>query len=398
MNLTNLHDLDLKNKRVLMRVDFNVPLNSVQQVTDDTRIQASLPSIKYVLEQGGSLILMSHLGRPKGETPELSLKPCAERLSELLGQEVSLVTLQDDLSVLLPGEVVLLENLRFNEAEKKPEKDKSFAKKLAGLADVYVNDAFGTAHRKHTSTYEVARLFPGKAAAGFLMQKEVEFLSSVIQDPKRPFYAVIGGAKISTKIGVLSALLGKVDALLICGAMAHTFLKVQDIEIGDSLFEIEAVDQARSILNQGIKTGTFIGLPLDEVVVQEVEEGAESKIVDFEEEGIPSGWKGVDIGPKTIEFYKRKLQDAKTVLWNGPAGVFEVADFVKGTEAVAKILADLSATTIVGGGDSVAALQMLGLSDQMTHISTGGGASLELIEKGTLPGLEALSNERINIF
>jgi len=397
MNLLNLQDLDLKNKRVLMRVDFNVPLNSLQEITDDTRIQAALPSIQYVLDQGGSLILMSHLGRPKGEDPDLSLKPCAKRLSEILGQEVRLVTLGDDLSVLLPGEVVLLENLRFIGAEKKPEKDPGFAKQLAGLADIYVNDAFGTAHRKHTSTYEVARLFPGKAAAGFLMQKEVEFLSSVIQDPKRPFYAIIGGAKISTKIGVLGALMGKVDGLLICGAMAHTFLKAEGIEIGDSLFEVEAVHQARTILNQGIKTGTFIVLPLDEVVVQQVAEGAKAELVDFQEKGIPTGWKGVDIGPKTLKFYREKLQDAKTVLWNGPAGVFEIAEFSQGTEAIAKILADLSATTIVGGGDSVAALKMLGLSDQMTHISTGGGASLELIEKGTLPGLEALTGSRINI-
>jgi len=391
MKILNIQDLDLDHQAVLMRVDFNVPLDQNRQITDDTRIEAALPTIQHVLDHGGSLILMSHLGRPKGVTPELSLKPCADRLSKRIRRPVRLATLDDDFSNLAPGEVVLLENLRFHEAEKKPEKDPGFVKKLASLGHVYVNDAFGTAHRKHASTYEVAKFFPGKAAAGLLMQKEIEFLSSVIQDPKRPFYAIIGGAKISSKIGVVSALIDKVDGLFICGAMAHTFLKAKGIDIGDSLYEPEALDQAQGIIDQCENKQTFLGLPLDEAVVETVEPGAPTRMIDFDKEGISPGWKGVDIGPKTLDLYTAKLSDAKTILWNGPAGVFEVPDFATGTEAIAKLLASLIATTIVGGGDSVAALKMLGLTDQMSHISTGGGASLELIEKGTLPGIELLS-------
>ncbi|NGX58548.1 MAG: Bifunctional PGK/TIM [Chlamydiae bacterium] len=389
MDVLTIQDLDLKNKKVLMRVDFNVPLDSKGNITDDTRIQAAIPSIQYVLDHGGSVILMSHLGRPKKLTPELSLKPCAERLSQLLSRPVSLVDLGD--CNPQPGEVFLLENLRFIEAEKKPEKDPQFAKQLAQLADVYVNDAFGTAHRKHSSTYEVAKYFPGKAAAGFLMQKEIEYLA---RDPEHPFYAIIGGAKISTKIGVLMSLLDKVDALFICGAMAHTFLKAQGHEVGDSLYEEDVLQLAKEIIKKCSDKDVFLGLPLDEVVVEDVVEGAPSRLIEFRNEGIPKGFKGVDIGPKTLELYQKKLADAKTVLWNGPAGVFEITDFMKGTEGIARVLADLPATTIVGGGDSVAALKILGLSDKMSHISTGGGASLELIEKGTLPGIEALSAKK----
>jgi len=390
MTVLNIQDLNLDGQKVLMRVDFNVPLDENQKIADDTRIQAALPTIQYVLDRGGSVILMSHLGRPEGVTPELSLKPCADHLSKLLDRPVRLVNLGDDLSNLSPGDVVLLENLRFHEAEKKPEKDPNFVKQLAALGDLYVNDAFGTAHRKHASTYEVVSFFPGKAAAGLLMQKEIEFLSSVIKDPKRPFYAIIGGAKISTKIGVLLSLVDKVDGIFICGAMAHTFLKAQGIDIGDSLYEADALNLAQEIIDKCAEKNTFLGLPLDEIIAQEVKSGAATKTIDFEKEGIPPGWKGVDIGPKTVDLYITKLSNAQTVLWNGPAGVFEVPDFSVGTEAIAKLLASLSATTIVGGGDSVAALKMLGLSDQMTHISTGGGASLELIEKGDLPGIAAL--------
>lgn len=391
MTVLSIKDLDLKGKKVLMRVDFNVPLDQEGKIADDTRIQAALPSIRYVMDQGGTLILMSHLGRPKKPTPELSLKPCAERLSEILKHPVTLVDIDD--CNPQPGDIVLLENLRFHEAEKKPSLDPGFAKQLAQLADVYVNDAFGTAHRKHTSTYEVARYFPGKAAAGFLMQKEIDYLAGCAQNPESPFYAIIGGAKISSKIGVLNSLAEKVDGLFICGAMAHTFLKVQGVEVGDSLYEKESLEEAKRIIDKCLEKGVFLGLPKDEVVVREVEKGASSQLIVFEKEGIPEGFKGVDIGPETLELYRTKLADAKTIFWNGPAGVFEIPDFAKGTEGIAQILAGLNATTIVGGGDSVSALKMLGLSEKMSHISTGGGASLELIEKGSLPGIEVLSKK-----
>lgn len=394
--LPTLENLSVAHKTVLMRVDFNVPLDDNQKIVDDSRIQAALPSIQYILDHGGAVVLMSHLGRPKGRDPKLSLKPCAECLEEKLKRSVRFLNIEDPLPALKPGDVVLLENLRFYEGEKKPQSDPSFVQKLVSFGDLYVNDAFGTAHRKHASTYEVVKEFPGKAAAGFLMEKEVEALKGILEKPKRPFYAIIGGAKISSKIGVLLALLDKVDGLLICGAMAHTFLKAKGIEVGDSLYEKECVTKAEEIMEKCSQQSVFLGLPIDEVIAERLEAQAERRIVDVADH-IPSGWRGVDIGPKTIDLFEKKLKDAKTILWNGPAGVFEVPPFAKGTESLAKICASSSAVTVVGGGDSVAALRALHLTDQMSHISTGGGASLELIEKGKLPGIEILLEENKEI-
>lgn len=397
----SITDLLIKNQKVLMRVDFNVPLDDQGNITDDTRIQASLPSIKYVLDNGGALILMSHLGRPKDKRVDaLSLKPCAKRLSELLGKEVRMAPdcigseVEKMVQELKPGQVLLLENLRFHRGEEHPDEDPDFVKKLAKLGDVYVNDAFGTAHRAHASTTSVAYQFPGKAAAGFLLEKEIRFLGETLLNPKRPFYAILGGAKISTKIGVIESLLKKADAVLIGGGMAFTFLKAQGIAIGNSIHEDDFLDKAKELLAKKSKNGSRLLLPLDLVIADQVKEGATVKTID-RAAGIPEGFQGVDIGPKTIEAYSKELQGAATVLWNGPLGVFEVPEFAKGTDAIANVLVRLKATTIVGGGDSIAALQKAGLADRITHLSTGGGASLEYIEFGTLPGIEALS-EKMN--
>ncbi len=393
----SIRDLSIKDKRVLMRVDFNVPQDKEGNITDDSRIVASLPSIKYVLDHGGSLVLMSHLGRPKDKrVPELSLAPCAKRLSELLQKPVVMAPdcigeeVKKIVSKLKPGEVVLLENLRFHRGEEHPEEDPAFVKQLAELGDVYVNDAFGTAHRAHASTAEIAKYFPGKAAAGLLLEKEIQFLGSALLNPKKPFYALIGGAKISTKIGVLKALLKKTDALLIGGGMAYTFYRAQGIPIGKSLCEEDLVDQAKEILSEAKKRGVDILLPVDNVVADKIAAGAKTEIIDVQK-GIPADMAGVDIGPKTIEKYAAYLKNGATILWNGPLGVFEIPAFAKGTNAIAKVLAQLKAVTIVGGGDSVAALQATGVADKITHISTGGGASLEYIEFGHLPGIDALS-------
>lgn len=393
-----LQELDLNHKKVLMRVDFNVPIDKKGHITDDTRIRAALPSIRYVLEHGASLILMSHLGRPKGgPSPELSLAPCAQRLSELLQKPVSMAPdcigkeVEEMAKNLKPGQVLMLENLRFHEAEEHPEKDPTFARQLATFGDLYVNDAFGTAHRAHSSTAEITKYFPGKAAAGFLMEKEIQFLGEALDHPSHPFYAVIGGAKISTKIGMLKSLLKKVDALFIGGGMTFTFLKAQGISIGQSIHEDQCLKEAKEILDMAKKEGVPIYLPLDHLIVKEVSNEAPSKIVQTSV-GIPEDYQGVDIGPKTIEEYTKTLGDAKTVFWNGPMGIFEMNNFAKGTNAIAQCLANLNATTIVGGGESVAAVEAAGLAKQMTHISTGGGATLEYIEFGKLPGIEALSD------
>jgi phosphoglycerate kinase len=364
-----LKDIPLKGKRVLMRVDFNVPLNKDGSIADDSRIKAALPSIRYVLSHGGSLVLMSHLGRPKGVDPTLSLKVCADRLSELLGEPVAF----GDES----GKVRLLENLRFHPEEEKP--TESFVVGLAKLGDVYVNDAFGTAHRKHASTYEIAKYFPGKAVAGFLMEKEVEALGTLLKNPKRPFYAVLGGAKISSKIGLVEALLDKVDGLFLGGAMAFTFLKAKGWEIGKSLFEPEFVEKAKGMLSN-----PKIHLPTDVM-------GDDGKIY----AGNVSG-QGMDVGPKTIEEWGKALGRATTVFWNGPLGVFEKAGFEKGTKEMAELLARSGAKVIVGGGDSVAAIQQMGLGDKFYHLSTGGGAALEFLEYGHLPGIDALSSKIID--
>lgn len=394
----SLTDLNLPSKKVLMRVDFNVPLDKNGVITDDNRIQSSLPSIDYVLKQGGSLILMSHLGRPKDKKEShLSLLPCSKRLSQLLGRPVQMAPdcvgkdVESLVNKLKPGEVILLENLRFHRGEEHPEEYPEFVKELAKLGDVYVDDAFATAHREHASTYAVPKLFPGKAAAGFLMQKEIDFLSQLVLNPPRPFCAIIGGAKISTKIGVLKSLLKKVDTLLIGGAMAYTFMKAKGLSIGESLVEPDFVEEAKKIIEASQQTGSAkLVLPIDHVIANKIEETAITRFLD-DNQGIPAGFQGVDIGPKTIQLYFSLLQKAATIFWNGPMGIFEVSKFSTGTTAIAEILANSNAISVVGGGDSVAALQNSGVQDRMTHISTGGGASLEFIEYGTLPGVDVLS-------
>lgn len=397
----SIKDLPINGKRVLMRVDFNVPLDKDCHITDDTRISSALHSIKYVLEKGGSLVLMSHLGRPKGKkSPEYSLKPVAKLLSEMLGQEVIMAPdcigeeVQRLAKALQSGEVLLLENLRFHGAEEHPEKDPSFAKQLSELGDLYVNDAFGTAHRSHSSTVAITQYFPGKAAAGFLLEREIQFLGSSLLHPNRPFYAIIGGAKVSSKIGVLRSLLSKVDGLFIGGGMAYTFFKAQGIEVGESLHEDDLLGEARKVLDEAKERNIDLFLPVDNVVADRLSDDAATQVVQTED-GIPQGEMGVDIGPRSIELFSSKLKDAKTVLWNGPLGVFEIAKFSKGTKDIARTLANLDAVTIVGGGDSTSAIHAVGYADRVSHISTGGGASLEYIEYGKLPAIEALTDATV---
>ncbi|OJU79915.1 MAG: phosphoglycerate kinase [Chlamydia sp. 32-24] len=391
-------DLDLKGKKVLVRVDFNVPLKN-GMITDDTRIKACLPTIQYLIDHKAKIILLSHLGRPKGnKNLEMSLAPCAKRLGELLKLPVKMAKdcigdeVKKEVDALKEGEILLLENLRFYEAEEKPEKDSQFVKELSQLADLYINDAFGTAHRKHTSTYYLAKEFPQKAAAGLLLQKEIDFLGKALANPEKPFYAIIGGAKISTKIGVLQSLISVVDKIFIGGAMAYTFFKAQGLEVGKSLCEDEYLEQAKEIMNVAEKQKVSIILPIDTVITKEIKEQASSKVVSIQE-GIPKEMEGVDIGPQTIKLFKQELKDAKTIFWNGPLGVFEVDEFAKGTEEVATFIANLNCTTIVGGGDSIAALNKLHLANKISHISTGGGASLEYIEHHSLPGIDVLSDK-----
>lgn len=401
MKKLSIKDLPIKDKKILIRVDFNVPLDKQGKITDDTRIIATLPTIRKVLDQGGSVVLMSHLGRPKDQrVPELSLKPCAERLSQLLGQKVIMAPdcigpeVEKIVHALKPGQILMLDNLRFHKGEEHPEKDELFVKELAKFGDAYVNDAFGAAHRAHASTANIAKFFPGKAAAGLLLEKEIDFLGDTLKSPKHPFCAIVGGAKISTKCGVIQTLMKKADMVLIGGGMAYTFLKAQGIPIGNSIHEDEFLDQARHLLASSGKGGLGrLILPKDIVITEEVKEGATFKIIDSSK-GIPAGYEGVDIGPETIQNFASELRKASTILWNGPLGVFEIPQFAKGTNAIAHVLADLKAVTIVGGGDSVAAIQAAGLSDKVTHLSTGGGASLEYIEFGTLPGIEALSDKK----
>lgn len=390
--------LAVNNKKVLVRVDFNVPQDKQLRITDDSRISAALPTIQYLLKNGAAVILMSHLGRPQGKrSPEFSLSPCAKRLSELLKQPVIMAPdcvgpeVSKLVSQLGPGQVMLLENLRFHSAEEKPETDPNFVKELAKLGDLYVNDAFGTAHRAHASTALIAQFFPGKAAAGFLLQKEVNFLGDALLNPKKPFHAIIGGAKISSKLGVIRALLQKVDALYIGGGMAYTFMKAKGIDIGNSIHEDALLETAKSILSDCRSKSLKLFLPIDLCVAEDCSADAPSKIIQAQA-GIPAGFEGCDIGPQTIKQWSEQLQSAKTIFWNGPVGVAEIPAFAKGTQGIAKLLAGLSATTIVGGGDSVAALQATGLADKIDHVSTGGGAALEYIEFGHLPGIDALSD------
>lgn len=397
MKKLSIDNVDLKNKRVLVRVDFNVPLDENLQITDDIRITSSLPTIKKIISEGGKAILMSHLGRPKGKVNlKYSLKPAAERLSKLLGKEVKLAPdcVGDEVKALVnkmnSGDVLLLENLRFHEEEEN--NDQAFAKKLAELCDVYINDAFGSAHRAHASTEGVTKYIK-LCASGYLMQKELDFLGTAISNPKRPFAAILGGAKISGKIDVISNLLGKVDKLLIGGGMAFTFLKAQGKEIGKSLLEEEKIDLAKEVLEKAKNSKVKFLLPVDFIVATEFKNESPSMIV--KADAIPSNKMGLDIGPESIKLFKQELENCKTILWNGPMGVFEMDNFAKGTFAVAQVLADVTsknAITIIGGGDSAAAISKAGLDDKVSHVSTGGGASLEFLEGKILPGVNALTN------
>ena len=393
MSVRTIRDADLTNKKVIARVDFNVPIKD-GTVTDDTRIRGALPTIEHILKQSGAkLILMSHLGRPKGKWDDsLSLKPTADRLSELLGKPVKMAPncvgpdVEKMVAGLAPGEVLLLENLRFHKEE--TDNDEGFAANLAKLADVYVNDAFGTAHRAHASTEGITRHLPGYA--GFLIEKEVAFFEPVVKAPQQPFVAIIGGAKVSTKISVLETLLPNCSTLVIGGGMAYTFLKVQGHEIGKSLVEEDYLDTAKNLLSKAEKAGVEVVLPVDHVVASEFSETATPETVDGLE--VPADKVGMDIGPKTVEKISSVISGAKTVLWNGPMGVFEFEAFATGTLEIAKKVAAADATTIVGGGDSVAAVNKFGLADKIDHVSTGGGASLEFLEGKTLPGIAALSS------
>ncbi|MDO4734769.1 MAG: phosphoglycerate kinase [Lachnospiraceae bacterium] len=396
LNKKTVDDINVKGKNVLLRVDFNVPLKD-GEITDDTRIKAALPTIKKLSGDGAKLIICSHLGKPKGEVkPELSLKPVAERLSELLGKHVKF--LKDDNVVgahaewakenLQEGEIGLLENTRFRPEEEK--NGEEFSKELASLADIYVNDAFGTAHRAHASTAGVAA-FVKETAVGYLMEKEIQFLGNAVDDPVRPFAAILGGSKVSSKISVIESLLEKVDILLIGGGMAYTFAKAQGGKIGKSLVEEDYLEYAADMIKKADEKGVRLLLPVDTVVAPEIDNEAKFKTVDIM--AIPDNQMGVDIGPRTIELFKDALKKAKTVIWNGPMGIFEIPNFAQGTKEIAKALADLDATTIIGGGDSAAAVNQLGFADKMTHISTGGGASLEFLEGKEMPGVAAIADK-----
>ncbi|HWH58361.1 MAG TPA: phosphoglycerate kinase [Terriglobales bacterium] len=403
MQKLSIKDLPLKDKRLFVRVDFNVPLSDEGRVTDDTRIRETLPTIEYALRNRAKVILASHLGRPKGKpNSRMSLKPVAERLRMLLdnllesdcnvGFSPDCVGIEaEELSTRLEsGQTLLLENLRFHPEEEA--NDDTFARSLAKLADFYVNDAFGSAHRAHASTAGITK-FVGKSAAGFLMQKEIDYMSSVLQDPKRPFIAVIGGAKVSDKIGVIKNLLGKVDALLIGGAMAYTFQKAEGREVGKSLVETDKLDLARKLLDEAKQRGVRFLLPVDDVVAMKIDNDVPTRVIDAAQP-IPADQMGLDIGPKTVKLYAEEIGNACTIVWNGPMGVFETPIFASGTRKIAQAIArNEDATSIVGGGDSVAAVHDAGVAEKISHISTGGGASLEFLEGKKLPGVEALSNK-----
>ncbi len=391
-----IEDLPLKDQRVLMRVDFNVPLNDRQDITDDTRIRAALPSIEYARQQGASVILMSHLGRPQGQVVDaLRLRPVAARLGELLGTRVLMAddcigTHAEQLAgQLRPGEVLLLENLRFHVGEEA--NDAEFARALARLGDVFVNDAFGTAHRAHASTVGVAQHLP--AGAGYLLYKEAQVLGRLLDGAERPFVLLLGGAKVSDKIGVMQHLMGCIDTFLIGGAMAYTFLKAEGVEIGDSRVEEDKVDVAKAILESAHEADVSVVLPCDHRTVADVASGEEPDVVGLE---IQPGRCGVDIGPKTVAEFTLYLEEAATVLWNGPMGIFETPAFAEGTEALAKMLGEHDGFTVIGGGDTVAAVNIFGVADQVSHVSTGGGASLEFLEGRELPGLAALPDQRVS--
>jgi len=417
MNKKTVRDVGLKGKRVVMRVDFNVPIKE-GVVNDETRISAALPTIKYVLDQGASLVLMSHLGRPKGGKvePEFSLKPVAAKLQQLLGRPVQFasdcrgVETQARALALKPGDVLLLENTRFykeeegkakvadaaTDEEKKTakadmkKKQEQMAKELAELGDVYVNDAFGSAHRAHASTAVICK-FMKENAAGFLMEKEIDYMSRALSNPERPFVAVLGGAKVSDKVNVITNLLAKVDSLIIGGAMAYTFYRAKGIAVGKSLVEEDKIELAKEILVQAQARGVKLMLPVDHVVADKFDSAAETRVVG--EKGIPDGWMALDIGPESAKAFAAEIRKAKTVVWNGPMGCFEMKPFAAGTLAIAQAIAETKCLSIVGGGDSVSAVNKSGLADKMTHISTGGGASLEFLEGKVLPGVAALSDK-----
>ena len=396
MNKKTVRDIQPRHRRLLVRVDFNVPLKEgaagKRVVTDDTRIRAALPTIQYLLEQGGEVILCSHLGRPKGgPEPKYSLQPAADRLAELLGKPVPLAedcvgpAAEHAAAAMMPGQVILLENVRFHPEEEK--NDPAFAQRLSVLADLYVNDAFGSAHRAHASTEGVAHHLPG--VAGFLMEKELAYLGAAVENPDRPFIAILGGAKISDKIGVIENLLTKADHILIGGGMANTFLKAQGVEVADSLVEDASLETARALLEKG---SGKLHLPVDVVLGDKFEAGANKRVADAAA-GVPAGWRILDIGPRTVAAFGETLNGAALVVWNGPMGVFEFPAFAEGTNAVARLVAGCGATTIIGGGESVAAVEQAGLAGQMSHISTGGGASLEMLEGRVLPGVAALQDK-----
>lgn len=398
MNKLSLKQLDVKNKKVLLRVDFNVPINEEGTITDDTRIKEALDSIQYILDHKGSVILMSHLGRPKGKSdPKLSLEPCAKALAFLLKRPVLMAkdsigpSAQNLVAHLQPNQILLLENLRFDPAEENPSSNPEFAKKLASFGDLYVNDAFGTAHREHSSTTTITKYFPGKSAMGFLMQKEIDSLSSLIQNPQRPFYAIIGGAKISSKLGVLKSLLKRIDGLFIGGGMAYTLLKAQGCQIGNSIYEEDQLDEALQLIKNCKDQKLPLWLPVDLLIADNFSKDANRKYIQVNQ-GIPDGWEGMDIGTETIAIWEKALVKAATIFWNGPLGVFEFPAFAKGTEAIARCIASSKALSVVGGGDSVAAINQLHLTSFFSHISTGGGASLEYLEFGHLPGIDGLSD------
>lgn len=392
----SIEDLNVKGKKVLVRCDFNVPMNDEGEITDAKRIESALPTIKYIIENGGMAIVMSHLGRPKGEPkPEFSLAPVAKKFSELLGKEV--VFAADDnvvgenakkaVSEMKEGDVVLLQNTRYRKEEEK--NGEEFAKELASLGDFYVNDAFGTAHRAHASNVGVSKLLP--SGMGYLVKKEIDFMGKAMSNPERPFVAILGGAKVSDKIGVIESLMEKVDTLIIGGGMMFTFLKAQGKEVGKSLLEEDKIDLAKSLMEKAESKGVKMMIPVDVVAAKEFKNDTEFKAVSADE--MPEDMMGLDIGPETAELFGEEIKKAKTVIWNGPMGVFEMSNFAKGTIAVAEAMAECAGMTIVGGGDSAAAVEQFGFEDKMSHISTGGGASLEFFEGKVLPGIDAIENK-----
>ena len=392
--IPTIKELELGGKRVLMRVDFNVPLNQELEIQDDTRIRSALPTMEYAIKEGAKIILMSHLGRPKGKVQDsMRLTPVAEKLSELLNKKVIKLDecvgrdVKKIISGMKNGNVVLLENLRFHPEEEKNSPE--FAKRLASLGEVYVNDAFGTAHRAHASTEGVTK-FLDTSVAGFLLGKEIEYFDKALTDPQKPFVAILGGAKVSDKIMVIENLLDKVDAILIGGGMAYTFMKAEGHEIGDSKLEPDKLDIAKSLMEKASKKGVKMIFPIDHLIADKVDAVSNTRVVDA---SIPRNWMAVDIGPKSVDEFKKELRHAKTIIWNGPLGVFEIAKFSRGTEDVARFIAGLKATVIIGGGDTASAITKFGLENSMSHISTGGGASLEYMEGKVLPGIAALNDK-----